>query len=233
MNWYEIKAVSDEVAEIWIYDEIGEDWFGEGLTAKAFVEEIGAIKAPAIDLHINSPGGSVFDGQAIYNAIQRHPAKVTSYIDWLAASIASTIALAGDKVVMAANALFMIHQPWGLAMGPASEMRSMADVLDKIAGTLVAIYAAKSSKDEADIMSAMDAETWYTAAEAAEYGFVDEVGDEMKLAARFDLEALGKFRHPPKMNTIPSGGGAPPVEPPVEVADQDEPAPPLSYPRPI
>jgi ATP-dependent protease ClpP protease subunit len=198
-KWYEITAESGSVAEVWIYEEIGEDFWGEGLTAKRFVEEIAALEVEHIALHINSPGGSVFDGQAIFNAIERHPATVTSYIDGLAASIASVIALAGDTVEMAANALFMIHDPFGFAMGTSADMRQMATVLDKVGETILGVYERKSGADSADIAAAMAAETWYTATEAQEAGYVDTVGGPVKAAAlsRFDFKALG-FRHAPE-----------------------------------
>src|SRR5574340_334392 len=125
MKWFEIKNKAEK-AEVWIYEMIGKDfWTGEGLTAKDFQKELSEIKASQIDLHINSPGGDVFDGVTIHNLLKQHPAKVTTYIDGLAASIASVIALAGDKVIMAENALYMMHNPTGMGMGTAEEMRSM------------------------------------------------------------------------------------------------------------
>lgn len=201
MKWYSITAKSDK-AEIWIYEMIGEDfWTGGGITAKNFQKELSDIKASQIDLHINSPGGVVFDGITIYNLIKQHPANVTTYIDGLAASIASVIALAGDKVVMAANALYMVHNPTGLAMGTATDMRSLADVLDKIAGTMVGTYVGKTGKPEGDIKAMLDAETWMTADEAMEHGFIDEISEEMDMAAcaKF-IPAMAKagFKHIPQ-----------------------------------
>jgi len=201
MKWYDIRSKADK-AEIWIYEMIGEDfWTGGGVTAKSFQKELSGIKASQIDLHINSPGGVVFDGVTIYNLIKQHPATVTTYIDGLAASIASVIALAGDKVIMAANALYMVHNPTGLAMGTASDMRSLADVLDKIAGTMVGTYVSKTGQPEADIKAMLDAETWMTADEALEYGFIDEISEEMDMAAcaKF-IPAMAKagFKHVPQ-----------------------------------
>jgi len=183
MKWYEIID-RQERAEIWIYEQIGEDWWtGEGVTAKGFQKELSGIKAKDIDLHINSPGGNVFDGTTIYNLLKQHHATITTYIDGLAASIASVIALAGDKVVMAENALFMMHNPSGMVMGTAQDMRSMADVLDKVRGSIATAYVAKSGRSEDEINALMDAETWMTAEEARSAGFVDEIGSEMDLAA--------------------------------------------------
>lgn len=182
-KWFEIINKADK-AEIWIYEQIGDDfWTGGGITAKSFQKELADIKASQIDLHINSPGGEVFDGITIYNLIKQHPANVTAYIDGLAASIASVIALAGDTVIMAENALFMIHNPWGFAMGDASEMRKTADLLDKIGGSLVAAYTSKSGKPDDEISALMDAETWMTAQEAKDAGFIDEISEQMDLAA--------------------------------------------------
>src|SRR5690606_25494897 len=135
---YRIEAKADDRAEILIYDEIGADpWTGTGIGADDFVRELRAIKAPRIDVRINSVGGSVFEGNAIYNALARHPAHVDVYIDGIAASIASVIAMAGDKIYIAANAHVMIHNPHGVVWGEAGDMRRMADTLDKIRGSLV------------------------------------------------------------------------------------------------
>jgi len=178
MSWYEIKNKTDS-SEVWIYDEIGY-W---GISAKDFILELNAIKNKQIDMHINSPGGEVFDGAAIYNAIRNHPAAVTTYIDGLAASIASVIALAGDRVIMAENALYMMHNPFGLVIGNANDMRSMADVLDKIGDTMIGSYVAKSGKTRDQIKNLLDAETWMNADEAMEAGFVDEISGKMDMAA--------------------------------------------------
>lgn len=182
-KWFDIVNKADK-AEIWIYEQIGEDWWsGEGTTAKSFQKELAGIKASQIDLHINSPGGEVFDGITIYNLIKQHPANVTTYIDGLAASIASVIALAGDKVIMAENALYMIHQPWGFAIGNASEMRKVADNLDKVSDSLITSYTVKTGKADDEIKTLLDAETWMSADEAFEMGFVDEVAGKMDMAA--------------------------------------------------
>ena len=182
-TWYEIKNKSDK-AEIWIYEEIGEDfWTGGGVTAKGFQKELAAIKADKIDLHINSPGGLVFDGITIYNLLKQHPANITTYIDGLAASIASVIALAGDSVIMAENALFMIHKASGLVMGNSDDMRAFAEKLDKVNTSIATTYISKTGKDEPEINDLMAAETWMTAAEALDFGFVDEISGEADMAA--------------------------------------------------
>jgi ATP-dependent Clp protease, protease subunit len=199
-KWYEIKNKTDK-AEIWIYEQIGEDfWTGGGVTSKDFQKDLSEISALKIDLHINSPGGQVFEGVAIYNLLKNHKAAITTYIDGMAASIASVIALAGDKVVMAANALFMMHNPSGIVMGTAPDMRKMADVLDKVRDTLLTVYAGRSTRSEQDIIGLLEAETWLNAEEALAAGFADEIGGEMDLAAcaKFvPVMAKAGFKHVP------------------------------------
>lgn len=192
--WYEIKNAAERRAAIWIYEEIGENFWGEGLTAKQFVKDLAALDVDSIDLHINSPGGNVFDGQAIFNALRQHPATVTTYIDGLAASIASVVALAGDRVLMADNALFMYHDPFGMVVGSAGEMRQFADILDKIGDTIVRVYAAKTGDEDDVIRAGMASETWLSAGEALALHFVDEVTSSVKVAAHFDLS---RFRNAP------------------------------------
>ncbi len=201
MDWYKIENKADK-AEIWIYESIGEDfWSDGGVTAKKFQKELAEIKAKQIDLHINSPGGAVFDGIAIYNLLKQHAAEITVYIDGLAASIASVIAMSGDRVIMAGNALFMIHNPSGIVFGTAEDMRKTADVLDKVRSTMTGVYAGKTGKPEDEINGLLDAESWFTADEALAAGFVDEIADEMDLAAcaKFiPVMAKAGFKHVPK-----------------------------------
>ena len=209
-QWYKIENKGDK-AEIWIYEEIGEDfWSGDGITAKSFQKDLATIKAGQIDLHINSPGGEVFDGITIFNLLKQHPATITTYIDGLAASIASVIALSGDKVIMAENALFMIHNPYGMAMGDAAEMRKMADTLDKVRDSIVLSYTSKTGKDKDEITELMDAESWLSSFEALELGFIDEISEQMDMAAcaKFIPTMIkAKFKHIPENLT---GGRKPP-----------------------
>lgn len=211
MSWYEIRNLANRHADLFIYEQIGEDfWTGVGVTAKQFCTDLAALDVDTISLHVNSPGGLVFDGQAIYNAIKNHPAEVTSYVDALAASIASVIALAGDKVVMASNALLMIHNPYGGVMGNAAAVRKYADRLDKVTDTIVGIYETKTGKARDEITAAMDAETWFSAQEALDFGFADEIDEAIQMAAcAFDPEALG-FRNAP--TTITDTADDPPSD---------------------
>jgi len=201
MKWYNIVNKSDK-AEIWIYEEIGESfWNDDGISAKSFQKELSGIKASQIDLHINSPGGLVFEGIAIYNLLKQYPANITTYIDGLAASIASVIALAGNKVIMAENGLFMIHKASGIVMGTSDDMRDFADKLDKINGSIITTYISKTKKDESEINNLMAAETWMNAKEALEMGFIDEISGEadMSACAKFiSVMQKAKFKHIPE-----------------------------------
>jgi ATP-dependent Clp protease, protease subunit len=199
-KWYKIEA-KDDKAEIWIYETIGEDfWSGEGITAKKFQNELSTIKARYIDLHINSIGGSVIDGTAIYNIIKQHPATVTTHIDGWALSIASVIALAGDRILMAENGLFMIHNPMGGIYGNMNEVRRFADILEKIGSTMIRAYTSKSGKSNSQIQAMLDAETWMNAEEALAAGFIDEISGKLDMAAcaRFvPVMAKAGFKHIP------------------------------------
>lgn len=196
-SWYQIRAQNGAAdshsasAEVLIYDEIG----AYGVTAKGFLAELGALRNDAaIDLRLNSPGGSVFDSVAIYNALKRHAGEVTVWIDGIAASAASYIAMAGDLVIMPENAFLMIHDPSGLVAGTAEDMRATAEALGKVQGSLVQGYAAKSGKPVDEIASLMAAETWLDAQEALELGFIDRIAEPVKLAASFDV---ARFRNAP------------------------------------
>ena len=215
-NWYSICALN-EGAEISIYDEIG----AYGVSAKAFLADLGKLpdKAP-LTLRLNSPGGSVFDAVAIYNALQRHAGTVTVSIDGIAASAASYIAMAGDEIIMPENAFLMIHDPSGMVMGTAADMRSMAEVLDKIGGSLLRGYAAKSGKAEDEIAKLMAKETWLDAGEALEMGFADTMVEPVKMAASFDVsrfqntppevvEALKAKEEPAEVEPEPESESAP------------------------
>jgi len=185
------SAPREAGAEVSIYDEIG----AYGVSAKAFIAELGALPEDVpLTLRLNSPGGSVFDSVAIYNALKRHGGPVAVWIDGIAASAASYVAMAGDEVVMPANAFIMIHDPGGMVLGTAADMRAMADALDKIKGSLVAGYAAKSGRDEAEIAALMAKESWFDAEETVALGLADRLAEPVRIAARFDI---GRFRNAP------------------------------------
>jgi ATP-dependent Clp endopeptidase proteolytic subunit ClpP len=204
-KWYEIKALANGATEIYVYDEIGY-W---GITAKDFARDLKEVKPNGtIDLHINSPGGSVTDGIAIYNLLKNHSSTVNVVIDGLAASMASVIAMAGDTITMPENALMMIHNPWGGASGDAEELRKTADILDKMKSALISAYAIKTGKESDEIAALMDAETWMTGSEAVELGFATQVSAEVQLAASFDVSKLDKFNNKQKTDLIKPLAGA-------------------------
>jgi ATP-dependent Clp protease protease subunit len=189
-SWYAIRAWGTG-AEVAIYDEIG----ACGVSAKGFLSELGALpEGTPVDLRLNSPGGSVFDAVAIHNAIKRHAGTVTVWIDGIAASAASYIAMAGDEIVMPENAFLMIHNPAGLVMGTAEDMRAMAEALDKVKGSLVSGYAAKSGRTPEEVSALMASETWFDASDAVAQGFADRLIEPVRIAARFDI---GRFRNAP------------------------------------
>jgi ATP-dependent Clp protease, protease subunit len=189
-RWYQFRAHAKAAAEIVIYDEIG----AFGIPAKAFLDELKALgPVAALTVRINSPGGSVFDGVAIYNALKRHDARVTVWIDGIAASIASVIAMAGDEVIMPENAMLMIHDPSALVIGTAADMRGMAEALDKMKAGMVAAYRDKSGRDDAEIEALMRDETWLSAKEALNLGLADRIEQPVRMAAHFDLS---RFRNP-------------------------------------
>lgn len=175
-DWYTIRNASAPVAEVLIYDEIGY-W---GTTASDFVRELQAVTAPAIDLRINSPGGEVFDGIAIMNALRAHPAVVTVYVDGLAASAASFIVQAGDRRIVRRQSQMMIHDAFGMCVGNGADMRQMADELDRISDTIASVYTERAGGDVTAWRDRMRAETWYGADEAVAAGLADEVdtGDQ-------------------------------------------------------
>lgn len=190
-KWFEIKAQGEpsaagaRAAEIYIYGNIGDRWDENGVVAADLVRELAALDVDTITLRINSFGGSVPDGFAIFNALKRHKAGVDVQIDGMAVSCASLIAMAGDTITMAENAMMMIHAPWGIALGNAAELREHADVLDKYAAAMSTSYASKSGKDRAACMALLTdgKDHWFTAEEAKAEGFADQVGPEIAVAA--------------------------------------------------
>lgn len=200
-KFYDIKAAGENSTVINIFGDIGFDWWAEESNdAKAFSEEVGAITSDFLTVRINSYGGSVSDGLAIFNAITRHNAKVTTEIVGVAYSIASLIAMAGDEVVMAENTLLMIHAPWGHIAGNAVELREHADVLDKYADAMATSYMNKSgqAKEQIDALLKDGKDHYFTAAEALAEGFIDSISDAVKIAA----SALKKGRYSPPASWI-------------------------------
>ena len=187
-KWYNIQNKAGKPADVYIFDEIGT----YGITAQEFITDIKDLKDTPINLRINSLGGDVFDGMAMYNVIKRREAKTTVYIEGIAASIATIISLGADEVVMAENSLFMIHNAWGGTMGEAKDMRKTAETLEKITGELTDIYRKKTGLSYDALAEMMDEETWLNANEALEMGFIDTISDSIKVAAKYDVS---KFKN--------------------------------------
>lgn len=214
-DWYQVQSkATSRAATIRIYDDIG--WMGT--SARSFADELAALDVDHIDLHLNSPGGDAWDGIAIYNALRGHQASITVTVDALAASAASVIAMAGDRVRMNRGAQMMIHDAWGLVIGSAADMTDAASMFDKISDSLAGIYAARAGGTLAEWRQAMGKETWYTAAEAVDAGLADETLDEAADDApqsRWDLKAYafayaGRDAAPPphKPKPAPAPAGA-------------------------
>ena len=191
--YYAPAASAGETATIQIFDQIGEDWFGGGgLSGKQFSDVLNEVGNGPLLVEINSPGGNVWDGLSIYNQLRGRRAPVTTRVVGIAASIASIIALAGDKVEMADAALMMIHDPSGMASGTSEDMRKMADALDQHAEVLVGVYAKKTGRSPESIRAAMKAETWFTTPEAIAFGLVDKPIKQLAMAAKWHPRAVTK-----------------------------------------
>jgi len=190
----EAAAGTDE-GTVTIYDVIGEDsWTGNGFTAKRMSAALRSIGARDVTVKINSPGGDFFEGVAIYNLLREHPAAVTVRVMGLAASAASIIAMAGDRIEMGRGAFLMIHNAWAVAIGNRHDMRAAADTLEPFDAAMAGIYEHRSGLAAKKVAELMDAETWLAAAQAVEMKFADAVIDDEattdgSTSARADLAA--------------------------------------------
>jgi ATP-dependent protease ClpP protease subunit len=206
-------AVKNNTAELLIYDVVGEDWFGDGVSAKGVAEQISGLPSDVdtILVRINSPGGEIFEGVAIMNALLKFEGNVKVQIDGLCASIASVIAMAGKEISMAETALLMIHNPWTMTAGDAADLRATADLLDKVRMSSMVPAYGRSGMTSEQIIAVMDEETWYSAAEAKAAGWVDSV---VELSGRASAQAsydLTGFKHAPKASfELPKESGNPP-----------------------
>lgn len=190
------KAKSKTAAEILIYEDVGEGWFG-GISAKAFAEQLKALgSVDTIDVRINSYGGDVFDGLAIYNQLVQHRATITTHIDGVAASIASVIAMAGKDIRIAESGWLMIHDAWGMGVGNAAVMRDLADRLDAVSNQLAGVYAARSGRPVDEIRGWMAEERWFSAADALDSGLATSMAENLRMAASGAPARFG-FRHVP------------------------------------
>jgi ATP-dependent protease ClpP protease subunit len=185
----------DDQAEVFIYGDIG-GWL-DGIDAETFAKELADLDVKQLDVRINSGGGYVFDGIAIYNAIARHPAHTTMHIEGIAASIASVIPMAGDEIKIYEGTRMMIHKPWSFAIGDADAMRKEGDILDALQSDILDLYEARTGKERKDLTKWMDAETWFSAKEAVDKGFADEMVPAKKKAMARSAY-LNYYRNTPK-----------------------------------
>lgn len=198
-NYFQMKATNN-VAQIDIFgDIVSEKWFDEETSATSFrdaLKELGDVST--INLSINSGGGSVFDGIAIYNMLKSHKATVNVYVEGLAASIASVIAMAGDTITMRSGSMMMVHMPWTLSQGNAEEMRKTADTLEKTGDSIVDIYSERTGISSDDIRNIMNDETWLSAEEAVEQGWATKLDKKEAVMNSVPKEILGRFSNVPK-----------------------------------
>lgn len=217
-TWYSIKAAAKgtDTAEISIFDEIGY-W---GVTAKDFISEFKAKTKDAakVALSINSPGGSVFDGFAIFNALKASGKEITVNVMGIAASMASVIAMAGKTINMPANSMMMVHNAISGVYGDAEDLEAVVKVLKDIDNSIVATYVARTGKPDQEVRDLMSADTFMTAARAVELGFADKVVDEAKVTACFELDKL-----PENVRAMFKASVTPPQVAPTLQVDQIEP----------
>lgn len=180
MSWYNIIKAKKE-SDPNIVEMFGE--VGYEITASQFSVDLKALEGKDFDLVINSPGGSVFEGLAVYEMIKNYPGKVTAYINGIAASMGSVIPMAADNIIMGDMSVMMVHNPWTIAGGEAEDFRKAADTLDKLKDILVKAYVNKTGMTAEAVAELMDAETWMSAEEAKEFGFVDEINEDLQAAA--------------------------------------------------
>jgi len=193
MKYWDIKAEAEKTGALVLYGSISNaQVWGDEVTPKLIDEELKALGGiETLNVHINSGGGNVFAAQAIYSIVKRHPAQTkNAYIDGLAASAASLIPMACDKVYMPSNAMMMIHNPWAWTGGNASELRKTADILDGVREAMLNVYEEKTGQEKETLAKLLDDETWMTAEEALSMGFADEIEQERKIAASIDDDVL-------------------------------------------
>ena len=189
-KWYNIAVQSKDKAEIFIYGTIGKDWFGDGVAAIEFIKEFKALEQENVEIHINSPGGYIHEGMAIYNAIQSNNKNIDIYVDGMAASAAAFIAVSGNKLYIPENGMMMIHCAITGIYGNAEAIRKEAELLDKLDGQIADIFSKKTGKTSDEIMAAMKEETYFTGQEAVDYGLADEIFGEIKAVALSNLKGL-------------------------------------------
>jgi ATP-dependent Clp protease protease subunit len=203
-RWSEkpFAAEADNPNTISIYDQIGEDWWtGEGVTAKRIAGALRSIGENDVTVNINSPGGDMFEGLAIYNLLAEHPGAINVRVMGIAASAASVIAMAGDKIEMGLGSFLMIHNAWGMVVGNQNDMREASEIFGQFDSAMADIYTHRTGMDKDEVASLMDAETYMTATEAVEKGFAtdtfaatlpkeDDTQARAELSAKRRIDAL-------------------------------------------
>ncbi|WP_407312061.1 head maturation protease, ClpP-related [Desulfosporosinus sp. SB140] len=233
---FQAKTDAPSVGELLLYGDISSTtWWGDEVTPTAFAQDLKNLgEISTLNIYINSGGGDVFAGQAIYSMLKRHPAQKNVYIDGLAASIASVIAMAGDVVFMPKNAMLMIHKAWTMAIGNANDLRRLADDMDKIDESILTTYQAKTGLEAEKIIEMINAETWLTADEAVALGFADVIEDSKQISASIangqllvngQNMDLGRFRNTPQFvnNKDQNQASRDPKKPPSEEEPKEQP----------
>ncbi|MEK5449569.1 head maturation protease, ClpP-related [Paenibacillus sp. FSL R7-0331] len=228
-KFWSFRAAGEGAGDLLLYGIIeSESWWGDEITPVNFKNELDGLgDISVLNVFINSDGGDVFAGQAIHSMLKRHKAHVNVYIDGIAASIASVIAMAGDTVYMPRNSMMMIHSPWTIALGNARDFRKMADDLDAAQETLIAAYQDKSGMDRNELIAMLEAETWLSAERAVELGFADEIEQSKQIAAAVRNGALtinGQAMDLKQYRNAPELVAVVPPEPPLtlEVTEETE-----------
>lgn len=175
---HQFKAeASDSEAKLTIYGDIGESWWGDSTSAKDVEDALNNVTAGVLNVHLNSPGGDVFDGIAIYNQLKNHSAKVVIHVDGLAASAASLIAMAGDEIVMNTGSMLMIHEASTWTWGTKADIKKTLNALEGIDKSIADIYMTRFEGERSEIETMIENETWFTASEAVELGLADKVNE--------------------------------------------------------
>ncbi len=202
MKQLQIRMRTDDIMEVLLYDTIGsDDFFGGGISAKTFRQQIKATKAKVMNLRVNSPGGNVFEAGAMMAALDEWPGRIEVDIDGVAASAASYLIMAADVIRVASNGLMMVHDPFAVAGGGSADMRRMADLLDTVRGQILDAYERKSKAGREQLSAWMQQETWFTGPEAVAAGLADEATGAVRVAALAEhAQILAKlYKHTPEL----------------------------------
>jgi ATP-dependent Clp protease, protease subunit len=200
-KFWDFKGLAEKKGELYLYGPISDSsWYKDDVTPAHFQKDLANLgDLDVLDVYINSPGGDAFAGIAIYSILKRHPAAVNVHVDGIAASAASIVAMAGDKIVVPKAATLMIHNAWGIVMGNKKDLRGLADELERLDGQLADIYAGRTGNDLEQVAAWMEAERWMSGEEAFADGFADEVEENKQIAACADVDKFfAQYKHPPR-----------------------------------